>query len=443
MIIEQIQGNPGLKALASTPFFCRLLVEELGQPGLEGPLPISSATRLMATSVRRMVLREFDKGLLSRHWAGPEEIESLIQDIAEENLEAGSKGVRVEEVADVALYSLPTDMDAEELAAAVEQIKQLPFFTSSTDMGRLSFAQEVIYDYLLGVRASKYFGSNPRRFQQLLGFRPLSKDSATVRVLVEAITADSAFNDLLRQAQSAAGDPIAFRNVLQVILSTPEASWIVSKLALERQDLSGLVMNGLDLKSVSFRGANLEATQFVECKLGSATFAEAVLNSTRFEECSGIATADFGDMSSFFSAVVDKQRVEDTQVFMQMTGVGGTGSANRAVRACDAANQLRFLFSKFIRPDGGPRRDWLDEKALLSGKRYTDPGSVLTAAVRHGFVYPDPGRARFVRSRGDDYSQMVGLVSKLQLSAKIRGLLAEVCRQPGCHHVLEVGPHNH
>jgi len=33
---------------------------------------------------------------------------------------------------------------------------------------------------------------------------------------------------------------------------------------------------------------------------------------------------------------------------------------------------------------------------------------------------------------------MVGLVSKLQLSTKMRLLLADVCRQPGCRHVLDV-----
>jgi hypothetical protein len=48
------------------------------------------------------------------------------------------------------------------------------------DLSRLSFSQDVVYDYLLGIRATEYFSSNPRRFLHLLGIQPFSPDSATL-----------------------------------------------------------------------------------------------------------------------------------------------------------------------------------------------------------------------------------------------------------------------
>jgi uncharacterized protein YjbI with pentapeptide repeats len=439
-VMSILDANTNLLKLAQTPFYCKVLSDELSleTDSLSMLGNINSGTKLMSLAVTEMVGREFEKRLLAQHWASRDDVESLVQEIAEVNVESGSKGVTIEDVAEYALYSLP-DLDEAELDLAVEQLKQLPFFSAASDLGRLSFSQEVIYDYLLGVRATTYFSSHPQRFLHLMGFRPMSQDSATLHVLKEKILEDGSFEDLNRVAMNATGDTIAFKNILRVVLSISEAGWIVRGLNLERQDLSGLLFQDLDLSEVSMRGANLEATIFQGCNMERAVLAEAVLKNTSFDECINLGEAELGDLSTFFSVVVGKGQIEEPDDFLATIGVrAAEGPPTRYVRPCAAASQLRFLFSKFIRPDGAARRDWLDERAVLAGRRYMDPGPVVAAARRHGYLELDPARHRYQRSRGDDYSEMVGLVSKLQLSAKMRMMLAEVCREPGCRHVLDL-----
>jgi hypothetical protein len=115
--------------------------------------------------------------------------------------------------------SLSPDISEAEIDEAVQQIKQLPFFTGTIDLGRLSFSQEVVYDYLLGTLATDYFSSNPKRFLHLLCVVPFSPDSVTVHVIREHVLALNGLDDLYRIAVDATPDRIAFRNVLQILLS--------------------------------------------------------------------------------------------------------------------------------------------------------------------------------------------------------------------------------
>jgi hypothetical protein len=60
----------------------------------------------------------------------------------------------------------------------------------------------------------------------------------------------------------------------------------------------------------------------------------------------------------------------------------------------------------------------------------------VDAARRHGYLEWDPVRKRYTRSVGEQYSEMIGLVSKMQITPRLRLLLSDVCSQPGCSHVL-------
>ena len=166
--------------------------------------------------------------------------------------------------------------------------------------------------------------------------------------------------------------------------------------------------------------------------------ADAVVKSTVFEACEGVGSADFGDLSTFFSATVNGDSFEEPDEFLRAIGARTGSEAPRYVRPCAAANQLRFLFGKYVYPDGSARRNWLDEKGALAGRRYVDPKTVLDAARRHGYLEWDHVRKRYTRTRGDQYSDMIGLVSNLQIAPRLRVLLADVCTEPGCNHVLEL-----
>jgi pentapeptide repeat protein len=438
-LMELLDSNPNLMKLAGTPFYCEALTSEVGH-GLD-PSALDTATTetaLLELAVHRMIDREFDKGLLQRSWVTVGEIESFVKDIAEENLDGGGKGLPVEDVASFAPYSLSSDLDETEMEEAVRQIQQLPFFTGAIDLGRLSFSQDVVYDYLLGMRATEYLASNPRRFLHLLGVQTFSPGSATLHVICEHVQKTGTLDDLFQTALDAAQDRIAFRNTLQIILSLEDTEWIVRRLPLERQDLSGLRFTNMNLRDVSFRGANLEGAAFQRCTMSGAVLAEAVVKGTAFEDCEGVSAADFGDLSTFFSAKVGAQAFEEPAEFLLAIGARTGQEAKRYVRPCAAASQLRFLFGKYVYADGSARRNWLDEKGAIAGRRFVDPKTVLDAARRHGFLEWDQARRRYTRTRGDQYSDMIGLVSKLQVTPRLRVLLADVCAEPGCNHVLEL-----
>ena len=436
-LMRLLDDDPNLMNLAGTPFYCEVLASEV-RHGLE-PTELRGAeteTKLLALAVRRMIRREFENGLLQENWATVEDIESFIKDIAEENLRADGKGVRVDDVTELAPLSLSPDISEAEIEEAVQQIRQLPFFTGTIDLGRLSFSQEVVYDYLLGILATDYFSSNPKRFLHLLGVVPFSPDSVTVHVIREHVLALNGLDDLYRIAMDATPDRIAFRNVLQILLSLSGTEWIIRRLPLERRDLSGLRFNNMDLSNLSFRGANLESSTFQNCTLTSAVLADAGIKGTEFTACSGLEKADFGDLSTFFSATVNGISLDETDEFLRGVGVPEGSEGPRFIRPCAAASQLRFLFSKYVRPDGIARRNWLDERGALAGRRYVDPKTVVDAARRHGYLEWDPVRKRYARTGGDQYSDMIGLVSKMQITPRLRLLLSDVCSQPGCNHVL-------
>jgi Pentapeptide repeats (8 copies) len=436
-LIELLGDEPNLMGLAGTPFYCEILASEVGH-GLESAelRGAETETTLLALAVRRMINREFDKGLLKKSWADVADIESFVKDIAEENLRAEGKGVSVDDVAELAEVILSPTIGEADIEEAVQAIEQLPFFTGSIDLGRLSFSQEVVYDYLLGTLAKDYFASNPRRFLQLLGVVPFSPSSVTVHVIREHVQAINGLDDLYRIAQDAVPDRVAFRNVLQILLTLPDAEWVIRRLPLERRDLSGLSFDGMDMTGTSLRSANLESTTFQDCTLTSAILADAVIKGTEFVGCTGLERADFGDLSTFFSAVVDGHGIEEPDQFLRSVGVLPGPANSRYVKPCGAARQLRFLFSKYVRPDGIARRNWLDERGALAGRRYMDPKSVVDAARRHGYIEWDPVRKRYTRSVGEQYSEMIGLVSKMQITPRLRLLLSDVCSQTGCSHVL-------
>jgi hypothetical protein len=135
---------------------------------------------------------------------------------------------------------------------------------------------------------------------------------------------------------------------------------------------------------------------------------------------------------------VNGETFEEPDEFLRGTGIRTRPEGPRYIQPCNAANQVRSLFGKYVRPDGVAWRDWLDEKAALSGKRYIDPKRALDAACHHGYLTREPDRKRYTRSRGDQYGDMIGLVSKLQITPKLRHILIDICDVPGCNHILNV-----
>jgi hypothetical protein len=422
--------------LCGTPYYADLLAERIaGDQVVEIPDDYSEMN-LVDDATNEIIDREYKKGLLHEATVPRYDLLDLIGYVALAELENGNRGVSIDELGELAELVLPSDLSEPDRQLASASICQLPVFRGATDQRRVRFAQDVIFEHQIGLRAADYFGTNPLRFLQLLDCRPFPPDSLALRVLRRRIEALGASEELLTRLSSSAGDANAFRNILQVLLRLRDRERLLKHAPLERQDLSGLIFSEVGLKGVSLRGANLESTRFVGCDMTTCDLSEATLHGTRFDMCRpSLAEALFGDLTGFVSVEIDSgPAIEDVADFVRLLHLDGR--ANRTfVGPCPTALQLRFLFLKFVRPDGHYRRDSLDEKGLLSGRRFVDPGSVVNGAVRAGFLEP-VARHRYERTRSQLYADMVGFAQNLRVTPAIRALLEETCRVDGCSHIV-------
>ena len=111
-----------------------------------------------------------------------------------------------------------------------------------------------------------------------------------------------------------------------------------------------------------------------------------------------------------------------------------TGKSDGWSDPCDASQQLRHLFGKFIHPDGTGRRAQLDRNGLIRGKRFASPEAAFNSALRFGYLV-DKGRDQFGRPADDKYGEMVSFVAGLKLSSGLRVVLDELCEVTSCPHV--------
>src|SRR5215216_4979826 len=91
-----------------------------------------------------------------------------------------------------------------------------------------------------------------------------------------------------------------------------------------------------------------------------------------------------------------------------------------------------------VRPDGQARRDWLDQKAVVAGRRFVNPKDVVDGAVTVGFLTYDPKRKRYDRTRSQLYADMVGFAKSLQITPAVSSLLQEACTIQNCSHLIEI-----
>jgi hypothetical protein len=435
-----LEHRKTLKDLCGTPYYAELVAEKFDSPAYSlPPEAVYTEIELLDEAVRSIIGREYEKGLLRLGAVQVNDVLELVYDVAVMELQSGTRGVSTEEIGELAAILLPDDLEDAERGRLVSQLQSLAVFRGTTEQGQVRFAQDVILEFLVGRRAGDYFRSNPSRFVQLLGWRPLPPDSLTLRVLKAQIESSGADDEVHEHLLGAAANPIAFRNLLQLVLSLARPERLLRQAPLERQDLSGIRFVNVDLDRVSLRGSNLESASFIGCKMAGCILAEATLHDTLFERSQeGLIGAEFGSLSGFISVSVDKKtHIDAVEEFLRVIGQK-PGPSKPVVGPCPTAMQLRSLFLKFVRPDGQARRDWLDERAVVAGRRFVDPSGVLRAAVGFGFFSWESSRKRYERTRGQLYADMVGFSRNLQISPTISSLLQDCCKIPGCAHLVDI-----
>ncbi len=434
--ISTLASRRELDGLAATPYYCSLLADLYGSGELRASY---SESDLLRHALSNILGREYDKKLLDPAVASEEKIIEFLESLALVDLENGFRGIDVGVVSEFAELTLPETLSDHEYDRFVKQFTQLALFMSD-GQGRLRFAQEILEQYILGQALISAFPKKPERLRHLLSYREIPREWMTLRVVANHIRTCDAFDALVPLLYETLNRHVAFRNLLQIAVHAKDRSDALRlpNFSLERQDLSGLVFEDCDLKGMSFRGADLTNTVFRRCSLQKADLEGAMLRGTTFvlAEETALEGARLGDLTRFYSIRTREQgRSIDDHATARKWFERHTRIHSPIVEPCSAAQQLRHLFGKFVRPNGDFRRSWLDRRGTLAGTRYHgNPERLLEATVRAGYLI-EGDRNRIVRPEGEPYSEVVDYMKDLRVSPGIRVLLADVCDIRGCTHV--------
>lgn len=434
--LSLLERNETLNRLSSTPFYADLLIKTELDPKRENAIKEQD---LISLAIENMCTREYEKGLLSKEIFPPKAFREWLEEIAAQSYQGG--GISAQEFKDYAALAAvfaSRELSDEEQRTLMDHITMAPFFKRSETSGRLEITHELLAEFLAGNHFTKFFRSNPAKFAYFLSQRPWPPDSILFSVLSRAL--EDKLEDLITFSNNEPLSQHGFRNLVQLINIIPMGFKKIKegKIRLDGAKLQGVVFQNADLSGVSFRSADLSSAGFFCCNLQHALFEGAIIRKTIFEKIPerGLLSARFGDCEHFESAIVDGRLIEDYKKFRKWN-TEKTGIKEQAEGLCPSARQLLFLFKKFIHVDGQGRRDILDRRGVLRGKK--EPGAetienFLRASLDFGYFEEERGQ-RIRRASGTKYGEMVTFVKNQITSPDIRSLLDSLCRVPLCTHV--------
>ncbi len=424
--IAHLVDRPALDDLASTPYYCSLLIEEFATGGLR---PGDSETDILERGLERIIGRERDKELLQG--VSDQGIRDLMDSCATTTLFEG--GVLIEEVREWAEVVIPEGIDAEEMTSLTTQMGQLAVFAQGHD-GRLRFAQEPLEHYLAAKHLARSLQSMPERVvRQSLGRHDLPDN--VIRLVARCIDSsayDVVWKLLVGQMHV---DSIAGRNALRLAVTLSNDTDRLGHLELAGLNLSGMRFEGHVLRNVGFDGANLTNADFRGADLTGSSFDNCIIKGTRFgTDIEMLSSITFGEMHRFHSAHVGEVFVDDSKQFSEM--IGASRHKTMATQpVCATARQLRHLFGKFVEETGEGRRKDIPRRALHRGTQYvSDTGrdNILREAIRAGYLIEGSSRDRVSRAQDDSYSEIIEFRTDLKVSPGIRALLDNSCQEVDC-----------
>ena len=442
--IRQVRSESTLSDLASLPYYCDLLVQLLEDGQFKGTY---SSEQLITSAAESIIQREYGKGLaLTEEVMSVEDVLMFAQDLAQKDLEGGFNGIPPRDVIDWAQdwAELVWPEDVEGRNRFELQMSQIAFFEQGA-AGRLKFVHEILELYLIGKLYVNYLRRGEVAvFIDAFNHWEFPFNSIALEVLSAHITNEMNRADVENITFQSVNRPKAFKNMLQ-ILSVAQFDGRFLGITPIRKDLSGVRFVNMNLSGVSFAGANLDTSEFHYCDLQNTDFSGAIVSNTGFfgispEHMSG---ATFGDMNTVHSIRVDGRvgpRVlsesKDIRSWLDEYIQIGVDAAAPEL-PCAAAEQLRHLFGKYIRPDGTGKRSRLSADAINKGTRYIQrPEEATEASVRAGYLTLDRRLSRYHRAEGPKYSEMVEFVRRFEASYDIRFLLDDICDRTGCAHII-------
>lgn len=422
--IESLTKHPVLDDLASTPYYCKLLIEEFATDGLQSN---SSEIHILQQALTRIVARERDKGLLLD--IPDKDVHEFIGSCATIDLFEG--GVSIEEVREFAELVIPECTEEEE-SRLIIQMGQIGVFTPGYD-GRLRFTQEALKHYSAAKYLAQNLESRPNNLGHDLGLYELPDN--VIRLMYKCID-PNVFDDIWRLlVGKTREDTVAGRNARRLAIQMSADTKRIMDIQFASLNLSGMRFGSVVLCGVQFDGADLTNTDFRQADLTNSSLDNCLIKGTRFDsDRAMLRSIQFGDMRRFYSAYVGDSFVDDYGQFCEVVGKDHL-SMTQTQPACASARQLRHLFGKFVEETGRGRRKDIASRALQRGKRIVEHREdIVQEAIRAGYLV-EGYRGRISRAQDDTYGDIVRFRTKLDMSPGIRALLDDTCNEADCSHV--------
>lgn len=430
--LSALDSNETLSSLSSLPFYCELILDRMRESGVPA---VRDDVDLLNTVIDEMVARERAKGLLDEIYFEEDGLADWMEEIAVDYVEGQgyAETAQAREFGEIVLQS---NLDHDRREDILRSLLQFPLFSPSEGTGRIAFAHDLIAQALaaryylkqIGRRRSSVFG-------RLAGVD--FEDPVLLRFVASRFTPEMVAFVLQQLRQGVLTGPDFGVALFLLLLVRPERNLIAQEsLQFAGRDLDGIPFVDRDLSDHSFVECNLSRVLFRECDLRSASFEGALLSRTRFVDCN-LQDARFGNVNriesiSFGTTVIhDNAEIRD-RLFRE------TGRALEVlVDPCPTALQVVRLLGKFVTPLGRARRDRLDEKGLLAGRRVAG-APTMEACVRElvhsGYLSGPDFRHRYTRCAGDAYGEVVMAVKDGTLSGGLGNAVERLCRRVGCLH---------
>lgn len=433
--LNKIKSTPSLDELASSPFYADLLLQAFKDSQTKA---LKDERELIDYAIDEMCKREYGKGNIREEVLSISAFREWLEEIAILSYQKG--GISTDDlrvIADLARILSSGDLTDDEQDKLVDNLVMAPFLKRSNITGNVELTHELLSEYFAGARITREF-KDSSHFASRLSQRAWPADSMIFPVLSHNLRGNL---DQLEKVRNESLSPEGFANFIQLLCMIPNGARLIQSgsIALDSSKLQGLKFRNLNLDGVSFRGTDLTNVTFDRCFLRKARFEGSILRGTSFINTpeGGIREADFGDCENFDSIFIGDRKTINEIVKLQRWLETNTGRKDPINGPCPTTRQMLFLFKKFIREDGKPRRDSLDKKGAIRGKQEINAASsndCLESALEAGF-FEILAHDRIRRASGSKYGEMVSFVKTQVLSPQIRSLLDSLCRVPNCTHI--------
>lgn len=431
-----LQAHPEINSLSGIPYYCSLILDEYKAERLQDSY---TETSLLHNAISRILLREYDeKGLLDRDLLPLPSLLDLLQDLAFENVTSDVQGIERDTIEEYTEILLPTELDRPTIKKLATDVVQLALFSQGAITGNVLFTSEIIEHYLLGERLNKSFRKNTDPFLRDLSSRFIPTEWVTLKTVAEQVRKEGNVPKLLGYLSKPNISEKAYRNILQICAYAIEDSTALKGVSIENRNISGVQFRRLDLSGVSFRSCNLTDTKYDKCVLRDTKFEGAIIQNTCFwmDEKDDLKGAQFGNTERLHSISMEPGKLDTDHKTIKKWLQEHTTISIEMVEPCSAAKQLRYMFGKFIHPNGVPKRVALAKHGILSGKKFYDAEATLEMAIKYGYFAEEQRyRNRVRRCEGDLYNEMLAYVTDLKPSPSLRELLNELCTVERCTHI--------